>query len=129
MEREERDVELAGAEPLDQLLVGVELSDPVAAFAEGVGDPLTRAQRDLALERQATGDDRDRAVERYGTPPQPAGRPWSLSGASSGRPPSARARASSSSITLARRRTPSRIRSGGGKQYDSRMQEDPWPSA
>jgi hypothetical protein len=74
MECEEGDVELAGAEGLDQSVVGVELADPVAAFAQGLRDPLARAERHLPLERQAAGDDRHRAVEGHGAPAPPAGR-------------------------------------------------------
>src|SRR4029450_3907723 len=92
MEREERDVELALVERLDQPVVGVQLTDPVAALTQGVGDPLARAEGDLPLERQATRDDRDRAGEGHWTPPQPAGRPWSRSGSPAARPPSARTR-------------------------------------
>ena len=44
MQGEEGDVEGAVAELLDQLVVGVQLSDPVAALAQGVGDPLARPE-------------------------------------------------------------------------------------
>src|SRR4029453_5842540 len=40
MKGEEGDVELAGTEGLDQLLVGVQFPDPVAPIAQGLGHPL-----------------------------------------------------------------------------------------
>jgi hypothetical protein len=75
MESQEGDVEGTVVEPLHQLLVRIQPADPVATFAEGVGDPLARAEGDLTFKRQAARDDRDRAVEGHWTPPQPAGRP------------------------------------------------------
>src|SRR5215218_1002114 len=45
MKRQEGDVEGPVVEPLNQFMVGVQLAHPVAPLAEGVGDPLARAER------------------------------------------------------------------------------------
>src|SRR5436190_148572 len=130
-----------GLERGEQVHVGVAYDRVDANGPERVEHAPAGAQRDFPLVRESAGEDQNvgfHGVDHSspGAGVFPAAAPNGVAGvqvtpAGAGAtvaPNSARTEVSCS-ITPASRRTPSRIRSGGGKQYDSRMCEPPEPSA
>ena len=123
VQRDERDVGLRLAQPLDQVVADVDRDRLVAEPVERVLDARARAQRHLALERRAALEDRDAAHLRPGAPPQrhdrAPGRGGSAASAGARRtraaarvsPVSVPYSATCSSMTLPMRRMPSRISS------------------
>ncbi len=106
-----------------QRRVGVAHVAVHAGAVQRVHDPPAGAQRDVALVRQPPGEDqRLHAMSGAGVCTAADGRRRAVG-------PKVWSSSSSCSTTPASRRTPSRMRSGSGKQYDSRSSRAPCPSA